>query len=79
MTKRIYRQFSPEFKREAVRLAEHTFATDSALLGRCYQRPVFAIRCKYTMEAGQIDSGFGYQGDQPGDGRSSASCARSMP
>jgi len=59
MTKRIYRQFSPEFKREAVRLAEHTFATDSALLGRCYQRPVFAMGREYSMVSGEVDSGPG--------------------
>ncbi len=29
-------------------------------------RTLLAIGCEYTMEAGQMDSWFAYQGDQPG-------------
>jgi len=36
-------------------------------LGWCYQHSVFAIGCEYAMKAGQMDSWFRYQGDQPGD------------
>ena len=41
--------------------------------------PVLAMGCENPMIAGQMDSWFGYQGDQPGNGRSCASCARSIP
>ena len=34
---------------------------------RCHQRPVFAVRCEYTVKACQIDSGLRHQGGQFGD------------
>ena len=44
-----------------------------------YQCPVFAIGCEYAMETGEVYSGSGNQSDQPGEGRSCASCARGIP
>ena len=35
--------------------------------GRCDPRPVFAMGREYPMKTSQMDSWFGYQGDQLGD------------
>ena len=43
---------------------------DSGAKARCYHRPVFAIGREHPMKTGQMDSWFGYQGDQPGDDKS---------
>ena len=40
---------------------------------------VLTVGCKYSVKAGQVNSGFRYQRNQSGDGRSSASCARAIP
>jgi hypothetical protein len=38
-------------------------------LSRCHQRPVLAVRDEYAMKTGEINSWFGYPGDQSGNGR----------
>ena len=48
-------------------LISGNFPVTLAPRGRGHPRSVFAIRRKNTMVSGQVDSGFGYQGDQFGD------------
>ena len=45
--------------------------------GWCYQCPVFAIGCEYTVKTDEVYSGPGNQSVQPGDGRSSATAPAS--